>query len=219
MIEYAQFLNPQKRNSQTTMSSICNLALKIVKVFCSRSSLVLNVCPDKSLDDIADIIRNQWRIYQAEAIPESMYFCQTSKTKPVNVSYWNYYLKYCGIFSDSTDNSQSNHIRIDDLRKSVGSMMNDDGNLKYPQLFALPKALLSISHGNVVPERGFSLNKYMLSIHGNNLEVENIISLRIVKDELCLRGGLKNVKITKQLLRSVHPAHAGTFFSIVKIDF
>ena len=149
-----------------------------MEVFCSRSSLVFNVCPDKSLDDIADIIRNQWRIYQAEAIPESMYFCQISKTKPVNVSYWNYYLKHCGIFSDSTDNSQSNHIRIDDLRKSVGSMMNDDGNLKYPQLFALPKAVLSISHGNVVPERGFSLNKYMLSIHGNNLEDENIVSLR-----------------------------------------
>ena len=114
-----------------------------------------------------------------------MYLCQTSKTKPVNdVSYWSYALKYCDIFSDSTDNNQSNHIRIDDFRKSVGSMMNDDGNLKYPQLFALAKAVLPISHGNVVPERGFSLNKYMLSIYGNNLDDEFIVALRIFKDEL-----------------------------------
>ena len=137
-----------------------------------------------------------------------MYLCQTSKTKLVNdVSYWSYALKYSGIFSDSTDNNQSNHIRIDDFRKSVGSMMNDDGNLKYPQLFALPKAVLSISHGNVVPERGFSLNKYMLSIHGNNLEDDTFVVLQIAKDELCLRGGLEDVEITKEFFRSVQDAH------------
>ena len=89
MIEYAQFLNPQKRNDETVLGSICNLALKVLKMFGSRSSLVFNVSPDKSSDDIVDIIRNQWRMNQAEIISESMYLCQTSKTKPVNdVSYW-----------------------------------------------------------------------------------------------------------------------------------
>ena len=103
-------------------------------MFGSRSSLVFNVPPDKSSDDIVDIIRNQRRMNQAEIIPESMYLCQTRKTKPVNdVSYWSYTLKYCDIFSDSTDNNQSNHLKIDDFWKSVGRMMNDDENLKYPQ--------------------------------------------------------------------------------------
>ena len=89
MIEYAQFLNPQKRNDETVLSSICNLALKVLKMFGSISSLVFNVSPDKSSDDIVDIIRNQLRMNQAEIISESMYLCQTSKTKPVNdVSYW-----------------------------------------------------------------------------------------------------------------------------------
>ena len=136
-----------------------------------------------------------------------MYLCQNSKTKLVNdVSYWSYALKYSGIFSDSTDNNQSNHIRIDDFWETVGSTINDDRNLKYLQLFALAKAVLSISHGNV-PERGFSLNKYMLSIHGNNLEDETFVVLRIVKDELCLRGGLEDVEITKEFFRSVQDAH------------
>ena len=138
-------------------------------------------------------------MYQAEAAPESMYFCQTNKTKLVNDAfYWSYALKYCGIFSDSTD--KSNHVRINDFLKSVGSMMYDDGNLKYPKLYALAKAVLSLSYGNIVPERGFSLNKYMLSIHVNNLEDETIVALQIVKDKLCLRGSLKNVEITKELL-------------------
>ena len=69
--------------------------------------------------------------------------------------------------------------------------------------------MLSISHGNV-PERGFSLNKYMLSIHGNNLEDETFVVLRIVKDELCLRGGLEDVEITKEFLQSAQDAH-GTY--------
>ena len=62
MIEYAQFLNPQKRNDQTALSSICNLALEVVNVFSSISSLIFNVSPDKSSDDIVDIIGDQWRM-------------------------------------------------------------------------------------------------------------------------------------------------------------
>ena len=84
--------------------------------------------------------------------------------------------------------------------------MNDDRNLKYPQLFRLAKAVLYVSHGKVVPERGFSFSRYMLSIHGNNLEDETIV-VRIVKDELCLRGGLENIEIAKELLRSVQAVH------------
>ena len=62
MIEYAQFLNPQKRSDQTALSSICNLALEVVNVFSSISSLIFNVSPDKSSDDIVDIIGDQWRM-------------------------------------------------------------------------------------------------------------------------------------------------------------
>ena len=35
----------------------------------------------------------------------------------------------------STDNNQSNHVIIDDFWKDFESMMNDDGNLKFPRLF------------------------------------------------------------------------------------
>ena len=48
----------------------------------------------------------------------------------------------------------------------------------------------------------------MLSIHDNDLEDETIVVLRIVKDELCVRGGPENVEITKELLQSVQVVHS-----------
>ena len=187
--EYAQLLNPQKRYDQMELSSICNLALKVGNVFGLRSSFVFNVSRDKSSDDIVEIIM--------EDVPGRSY-------TRIYVFVSDQQNQTC---SDSTDNNQSNHIRLDNFWKSVASMMNDDGNWEYPQLFALAKTLLSISHENVVPERGFSLNKYMLSILGNDLEEKTIFALLIVKEELCLRVGLENVEITKELFWSVHMVH------------
>ena len=39
--------------------------------------------------------------------------------------------------------------------QKVGTMADSNGSLKYPQLFALMKCVLSFSHENAVPERGF----------------------------------------------------------------
>ena len=81
-------------------------------------------------------------------------------------------------------------------------MLNEDGKPKCDQLFSLAKAVLSISHGNVVPERGFSINKYMLSVHGNAIQEDTLVSLRLIKDQLCLDVGLSKFKVTTELLKS-----------------
>lgn len=47
--------------------------------------------------------------------------------------------------------------RIDHYWNFVGEIVGDDGEKKYPQLFALARCVLYLSHGNAVPERGFSL--------------------------------------------------------------
>ena len=86
-------------------------------------------------------------------------------------------------------------------------MANEDDVLKYPQLFALAKAILSLSHGNVVPETGFSINKYLFSLHGDLIKEDTIVALELVKDELCLVGGLSNFKITRSLLQSVKESY------------
>ena len=73
-------------------------------------------------------------------------------------SYWKYALAYCGLFVDE-DRPKSKYVRVDTYWHAVGQMTNEEGVLKYPQLFAFAKAILLLSHGNVVPERGFSINK------------------------------------------------------------
>ena len=62
--------------------------------------------------------------------------------------------------------------------------------------------VLSLSH-NVAPERGFLINKPLLSIHGNYINEEGTVALRLVKDHLFKVGGPTKVKIIPKLLVSV----------------
>ena len=84
-------------------------------------------------------------------------------------------------------------------------MKDESRQLKYLQLFALVKCVLSISHGNSIPEQGFSINKYLLSIHGTSTSNETIIAWRLVKDFI-LVGGYMKFSVNKNLILSVKTA-------------
>ena len=78
--------------------------------------------------------------------------------------------------------------------------------MKYLQPFALVKCVLSISRGKSIPEWGFSINKYLLSIHGTSTNNETIIALCLVKDHLILIGGYMKFSINRNLTLSVKTA-------------
>ena len=46
------------------------------------------------------------------------------------------------------------------------------------------KCVLSLSHRNAVPERGFSMNKIMLKSHGYTIDNDTIVALILVKDSI-----------------------------------
>ena len=50
--------------------------------------------------------------------------------------------------------------------------------------------------------KGFSINKHLLSVHGNSVNKETIVALRLVEDHLFKVGGPTKVKITAKLLVS-----------------
>ena len=50
--------------------------LKIANVFGSKATNILNVSFDKTQAEIIDMVRHQWKMYQLEEIPESMYLVQ-----------------------------------------------------------------------------------------------------------------------------------------------
>ena len=155
-------------------------------------------------------IRFQWVAYQLESIPSDDYIKSDSVTDTVSVkktnSYWPYDLELCDL-SPPIEELRSKYVRIDHYWRKVGGILKDDGTFKYAQLFLLVKLLLSISHGNSVPERGFSTNKYLLQVHGFSTSEKTIEALRFVKDEIYRVGGVMKFPTDRELLSYVKGAH------------
>ena len=63
------------------------------------------------------------------------------------------------------------------------------GKSKYNILFNFVMCVLSLSHGNSDPERGFSVNKFLLDTHGNSISEVTIECIRLLKDFLIRKGG------------------------------
>ena len=97
---------------------------------------------------------------------------------------------------------------MDTYWKVIGNLRDDKGTLKYPQLFSLVKSVLSLSHGNSTPERGFSINKLLLEAHGYTIYEDTIIALRTVKDELNRVGGVLKFDINRDLIRESKSAYS-----------
>ena len=59
----------------------------------------------------------------------------------------------------------------------------------------------ALSHENTDPERGFSTNKHMLSVHDTSTDQKTIEALRLVKDYINLHGGVSKIKVCKDLIK------------------
>ena len=126
-----------------------------------------------------DIIRKEWLSYQLEDISESLYTINSSEPtqllQPIS-SDWSY------IQNDTTQlggSKSRNFLRIDQYWSKIGKICDDAGQYKFKHLASLANCALSLSHGNAAPERGFSLNKKLLDIHGTSIQDETITVLRI----------------------------------------
>ena len=67
--------------------------------------------------------------------------------------------------------------------------------------------ILSLPHGNADPERGFSLNKNILGVHGFSIKEETLESVRLVKDFIIRSGGLQNITVCTELMESCKASH------------
>ena len=92
-----------------------------------------------------------------------------------------YAFEVCGLEEDKEESFKYKRMRIDYYWRSVRSLVCDDGQSKYMQLFALVKCVLSLSHGNAVPGRRFSINKKSLDSHGTATYEGKIVAQRLSK--------------------------------------
>ena len=95
--------------------------------------------------------------------------------RPAPKSYWPYALEYCGLEGEVL--TPSRYRLIDHYWRSIRGMLDCDGKPKYVQLFQFAKCVFSFSHGNVVPEWGFSINKKLLDAHGSSIQEETIVAI------------------------------------------
>ena len=160
VLKYLQYLHPEKRINSGSTHAICNLAFRLTRMFSKAYYKIFNVSSTFRFL-VCDQIRFQWVAYQLNSIPSNYYIKSDSVTDTVSVkktnSYWSYALELCDL-SPPIEELRSKYVRIDHYWRKVGGILKDDGTFKYAQLFALVKLLVSISHGNSVPETGFWIN-------------------------------------------------------------
>ena len=73
--------------------------------------------------------------------------------------------------------------------------------LKCKVLSPLMLAVCTLSHGNADPERGFSTNKHIPSVHGTSTDQKTIETLHLVKYYISLHGGVSKSKAYKDLIK------------------
>ena len=72
--------------------------------------------------------------------------------------------------------------------------------MKYNTIAKLSLCVLLLPHGNADPERGFSLNKNVLAVHGFSIKEETLEAIRMVKDFIIRNNGVMNIEISKDLI-------------------
>lgn len=82
------------------------------------------------------------------------------------------------------------------------------GKKKFPALIALASCVLTLSHGNGDPEKGFSINKHLLKIHELTRSESTIEGLRLVKDFIIRNSGVEKVSISKTVIKKAQNSHA-----------
>jgi hypothetical protein len=91
---------------------------------------------------------------------------------------------------------------------SVGDLKNDAGVQKFRQISRLACVCLTVDHGNATPERGFSINGYIMKDERSSLGESTLVALRHVYDFINRFENLTDLNIDKELIDSVRLSHS-----------
>ena len=141
-------------------------------------------------------------MYQMHSLADSSYKNEANETAQGKrqVSYWENVFQLAGLpFNTESKCKFDINTLIISLEKKIVDVA---GSRKFPCIASLFKIVSSFSHGNSVPENGFSFNKYMIQLRGTVFNSETIAALRFVKDTILSYEGILNIPITKSLLQS-----------------
>src|SRR5258706_476862 len=76
--------------------------------------------------------------------------------------------------------------------QKVSEVPNETGGKKYASLSHVAKTALTLSHGNAIPECGFSVNNALLGKEKLSLAEKTIVAQLIVKETVNIFGSVTN---------------------------
>ena len=197
----AQYLHPDKRNHSASLNAAARMSLKVASTLKNHLQTVFSVSENTSVGDVCDMVRNQWQMYQLSDIPKEWHKVETENAKKDRINQESYWKNVEKSWIDITPKeAEEKSIRIDSYWSRVFEMKDSAGRIRFPQLSAFVKVVLTLSHGNAGPEQGFSINKSILDAHGTRLGEGMIVALRRVKHRLLQVGGPLKFEITRPLL-------------------
>ena len=132
-------------------------------------------------------------MYQIHLLAETSYNNEANETtqQRCQISYWENAFELAGLPFNSDSKCK---VDIDILIVLLEILIVDNaGSPKFP---------------SITPENGFSINKYLIQMHGTSLNSDTIEVLRFVKDTILSYRGILNIQITKSLLQSAKLAYS-----------
>ena len=182
----------------------------LTKVVCkSLEGVLRKIFPTCSTtDEVCDQTRNECKMCQIHVLTETSYSNEANETTQgrCQILYWENAFELAGLpFNSDSKCKVDIYTLIVSLEKKI---VDDAGSPKFPSIASLFKIVSSFSHGNSAPENGFSINKYLIQLHGTAFNSDTIEALRFDKDTILSYGGILNMQITKSLLQSAKLAYS-----------
>ena len=148
-----------------------NAMTNLTKVVCkSLEGVLRKIFPTCSTtDEVCDQIRNKWRMYQIRFLSETSYNNEVNETIQGRrqISHWENAFELAGLPFNSDSKCK---VDIDTFIISLEKEIVDDaGSSKFASIASLFSIVSSFSHGNSASENGFSINKYLIQMHGTAL--------------------------------------------------
>ena len=207
ILKDAKFFGHSVRHESGAVNAISRLTLNVASALGDSFYRIFHREAESTKYDLVDIVKRQLMEYQTEIIPEHFYLEDQSTSHRVQPSYWRAAYGIAGV-ELATKDEESSLKSIDEYWTQIHKIVNKEGKVKYKQLFVLAKCVLTLSHGNADPERGFSINKYLLDIHGSSTGEDTLEALRMIKDYLIVHGAVKNIVVDRKLIQSCSLAYS-----------
>ena len=218
-----KYFHPVMVCKKGAANALPRLAENVWKCLGSSAKEFFELEEGDDLSGLKDMIKFELTALQLDPnLPEKLKKEDTGTGKTYEQpSYWKHAYSLAGI-EDGGQEEENKYRRIDDYWSDIADIRDSiTGGFKYPKLSKLAlHSILILPQGNSDPERGFSINKKMLDVHGSSTKEDTIIALRFIKDELILRGGPLKISLTKELLTSCRSARSSyvAFLEAQKVE-